>query len=1019
MSGSPRSALWLVLVCATGLAAADNLALNPGFELEDAGEPAFWQQRTPTDASRTLSWPIEAHAGERSLSIQNRQNVISRWRLGHLHELPLQPGSQVTYSAWVRTRGVLGRAHLRLYLMDTKDQILAQPDSPTLDGDHDWTELTVTQTVPNQPVYAMLYLELNGTGTAWYDDVTLTGELSDQPVGARPSRTIDAVDAWQLTGYQRETRAGKQVLWLPPGTQSGEALYYVETPTGRYDLVVNCLDEPDGASVLTVLVNGRELGRQQLAQHTEGTADQPFAWRLSGVDLQRHSKLVVRGTPDHGEYARLVSLQLVLVGAFGGELLPPEQLPPPPSLRVCESESEQRSAGAMLSSYLAAAGTRRGEQRAELLAKLTSPEQWQAYQRSLRARLPEYFGEFPEKGPLNVKITGRIEREQYTIDKLVYEGWPGYLVSADLYLPKNQPLPAPGVLFVCGHSAEGKGYHLYHECCLGLVLKGYVVLAVDPIGQGERSEYYQPDTLEDLIGLTTPQHQQVFRPSYLVGRTFVGYRVWDGLRGVDYLLTRQEVDPERLAVVGNSGGGQMALMVMAVDDRIDVCAAAHPGGPEENTWLNGQTQSDREVQSLIAPRPLRVIVGKDSGENHGPKVDYLKPFYRGLGFSDDRCQLTWVEGVHNLERPKREAAYAWLNQWLGKAEAGATEPPLEPFTAEELWASKQGKVLADLGGESSRTLNLKRAELVAPRRTAPVGAANSKAQQTALRQAVARRLGDSSLAESAPPECTVGRVSREQGYRAERLTIYPEAGIRVPLLVLTPDRPKPGAPVILHAAERGKPTRSDQPSTATDLAQAGYTTVSVDVRGVGETDPAGNLFKGTANGWDPANFRRDSLAICAWGYLGRTMAAMRVFDLRRVLDYLGTREDLKGRPVTALGEGLGSLWAMLLGGSDARVAKVVCIDPLWSYREAIGSPLYEVRGYWWVPDAVRDYELYELPALCAPKPTLWVNPRDAQLAEIDLATRPELGWVRTVSQQLGGAFEIVQTSEAPAQLLAR
>jgi len=109
-----------------------------------------------------------------------------------------------------------------------------------------------------------------------------------------------------------------------------------------------------------------------------------------------------------------------------------------------------------------------------------------------------------------------------------------------------------------------------------------------------------------------PQHHYAGRPSWLVGRSLAGYRTWDGIRAVDALLQRPEVDPNRLAVVGNSGGGQMALLIAAADERIQVCAAAHPGGPMENTYLTGKGLVDRDLLGLIAPRPCIFIVGDES-----------------------------------------------------------------------------------------------------------------------------------------------------------------------------------------------------------------------------------------------------------------------------------------------------------------------------------------------------------------------------------------------------------------------
>ena len=142
--------------------------------------------------------------------------------------------------------------------------------------------------------------------------------------------------------------------------------------------------------------------------------------------------------------------------------------------------------------------------------------------------------------------------------------------------------------------------------------------------------------------------------------------------GTDYLESRPEVDGEQLVAVGNSGGGIMALLITAYDERIKVCAAAHPGGPYEQLFLTGRSIPESDVLSLIPPRPCAMIVGRDSGEiaGHQGKLDRMMPFYEGLGVGGERAEMILVDGVHNMEKPKREAAYGWVNRWrTGKRKA--------------------------------------------------------------------------------------------------------------------------------------------------------------------------------------------------------------------------------------------------------------------------------------------------------------------------------------------------------------
>jgi len=120
---------------------------------------------------------------------------------------------------------------------------------------------------------------------------------------------------------------------------------------------------------------------------------------------------------------------------------------------------------------------------------------------------------------------------------------------------------------------------------LGFVHKGYVTLVYDPIGQGERSEYFDANTRKPLVSKGVNQHHYMGKPAFLADWTLSGLRTWDAIRAVDYLVSRPEVDKDRLVAAGCSGGGQMTLLITAVDERIKACAASHPGGSMENTYL--------------------------------------------------------------------------------------------------------------------------------------------------------------------------------------------------------------------------------------------------------------------------------------------------------------------------------------------------------------------------------------------------------------------------------------------------
>src|SRR5687767_10971344 len=145
------------------------------------------------------------------------------------------------------------------------------------------------------------------------------------------------------------------------------------------------------------------------------------------------------------------------------------------------------------------------QQRLERLAALKTKADAEAYVQTVRGKIRESFGPFPEKTPLNARVTKVVERDAYKIENVLFESRPGFLVSANLYIPKGRRFPLPGVVGSCGHSANGKAIDTYQSFCQGLARLGYVVLIFDPIGQGERMQYVDA-TWKPTRGTGTAEH---------------------------------------------------------------------------------------------------------------------------------------------------------------------------------------------------------------------------------------------------------------------------------------------------------------------------------------------------------------------------------------------------------------------------------------------------------------------------------------------------------------------------------
>ena len=133
------------------------------------------------------------------------------------------------------------------------------------------------------------------------------------------------------------------------------------------------------------------------------------------------------------------------------------------------------------------------QQRLKRLAELTTRADAEAYVQTVRGKILDAFGPYPEKTPLNPRVTKVVERDAYKIENVLFESRPGFLVSANLYIPKGRSFPLPGVVASCGHSVNGKAIDTYQSFCQGLARLGYVVLIFDPIGQGERQQVRGPE----------------------------------------------------------------------------------------------------------------------------------------------------------------------------------------------------------------------------------------------------------------------------------------------------------------------------------------------------------------------------------------------------------------------------------------------------------------------------------------------------------------------------------------------
>jgi dienelactone hydrolase len=349
----------------------------------------------------------------------------------------------------------------------------------------------------------------------------------------------------------------------------------------------------------------------------------------------------------------------------------------------------------------------RAAERAGLKAKnaLKTKADAEAYVQEVRRKIRACFGPFPEKTPLNARVTGTVDRKEYKIEKVIFESRPNFLVTANLYLPKRKG-PLPGVVGSCGHSDNGKAAEAYQSFSQGLAKLGYVVLIFDPIGQGERLQYAD-EKLHSTVGVGVREHLLAGNQQFLVGEFFGAWRAWDGIRALDYLLSRPEVDPKHVGITGNSGGGTMTTWLCGVEDRWTMAA---PGcfvttflRNMENELPADTEQCPPRVLALgldhddflaaLAPKPIIILAKeKDFFDARGAEEAYarLKRLYKLLG-AEDKIALEMGPTAHGYSKEIREAMYRWFNQATHVSDA-RTEPEIEVEKDQTLWCTPDGQI---------------------------------------------------------------------------------------------------------------------------------------------------------------------------------------------------------------------------------------------------------------------------------------------------------------------------------------
>ncbi len=636
-------------------------------------------------------------------------------------------------------------------------------------------------------------------------------------------------------------------------------------------------------------------------------------------------------------------------------------------LAVLKPETSPRR---MLSAYLEAQAKPLFDARRKSVAALRTPDDVRRRQEALRARFIEAIGGFPERTPLQARVVGKEARDGYRVERVVYESRPNHHVTATLYLPEGGP-PFPGVLMPMGHSSNGKAADYAQRGSILMARNGLAVLCYDPIGQGERRQLLDAQG-KPAVGSSTTEHTLVGVGALLVGWCAATYRIWDGIRSLDYLASRPEIDPKRLGCTGVSGGGTLTSYLMALDDRI---AAAAPScylttlerlfstiGPQDAEQnIPGQVALGLEQTDYVflrAPRPTLILAAtRDFFDIRGTWTTYLESkLVYGIFGQGDRVDFLEIDAGHGYPKPHREAATRFMRRWLLGRDEGVEEGAFPIAKDAELSCTTSGQALADLKGRSAFAFTADRAAELAVER------AKSKGDRLAD---VRRLIG---LPDGVKPakRRDAGAV-RRGGAEIRKLVFETEPGIQVPGLLFSPRDADRSRPLVLYVNGQGMAAGAAPEGPIEKLVRAGSRVLAVDPRGVGETAPAVLRDPPGAFGMD---FKESFLA----QHLARPLLGQRVFDLLAVI---GAAEAEAPAGFHLVGVGAAAPVALHAAALDGRVKELTLEGSILSWTAVARTPLSQNQLSNAVPGALRVYDLPELAGSFAPRPITVRAPLDA------------------------------------------
>jgi len=627
-----------------------------------------------------------------------------------------------------------------------------------------------------------------------------------------------------------------------------------------------------------------------------------------------------------------------------------------------------------LTAWLTREAARHAAERRDAIAAIVTEDQARARQVRVRALLSEMIEFEDAGGPVASATTNLVHDDGFDIETVWYESLPGYRVTADLYRPATGDGPFPAIIIQPGHGVDGKIGN--YGFAARFAQAGFVVLAIDIVGEGERIQHFDPEIGASKVGRPTGEHSMAFGQSLPAGGHVSRYFLQDAMRGVDYLMSRSEVDDQRIGAFGCSGGGTITAYLAALDPRIKAAATACYITDFDHLLAPGVTGPQDAEQSipffiergldladwieLAAPRPYAVVsTTEDMFPIAGARAAYAEArrFYGVMG-AEDRITMIEGPGGHGALGPIAPDILAFFSRWLkDEPSPPPSSGPPPVGDASRLLVTQTGQLSTSIGSETLQTLVRARAERERP--TPPLDETET-ARLARLRVAI-RDIARTTVSPGREETSAVlGTAVAHEGYETTPVTFDAE-GMQVMATFAAPGE-QGRRPTLLLL---GDPSPSALNALFAAWTQAGWNVLALEPRGAGGTEEAKSPLTGD---WTLLSLR--ALLI------GRTPVGLRTDDAIAAMNWLSARPDVDPQRIAVQAGGALGPVALHAAVLDDRISQVTTTGSIVSYREFVERPISRDMAEVNLPGVLRRYDLPELMAVLGDRLTL-VNPTNS------------------------------------------